>query len=1185
MNLATKATLTLLASALAVVACGDDDDPPNPINNNSTTMNNNAGNNNAGNNNAGNNNTDPVLTSVMVTPDSVALEVGDVQALTVNGTFDDGSMSDVTADATFVSSDTDVATVDAMGTVTASTAGTAVITANVGDISDTVTITVTDLVPAIESLEIMPSPVELTTGDTQQLTVTATFDDTTTEVVTSSATYASSDTTVATVDMAGTVTASTAGTATITASIGGVSETVTVVVTAPAPTVASIAITPSPIALPVGNAQQLTVTATLDDASTEVVTSSAAFASSDSGVAAVDANGNVTALAAGVATVTAMFEGQMAAVTVTVSDPGPALVSIALTPTPIAIDAGASEQIVVTGTFADDSTSVITSSAAFSSDNTAVATVDAAGLVTAVGAGMATVTADVDGITATVMVTVTVVPPVVLTLPMVVDDNYAGRSGFSDGPDGAPIHAEDNNCPVRAGGEAGDCHRFTWDGTGGTFTGTFWTDGEAFTDLNGIRVEPGATEVSFYAWGAAGGEIIEFGAGIGDAALDGAADRLLITLTTTPTLYTVSLTNLAGYDEVFGPFIWVATAANNATGFEFFVDDIRWTSSEPPEAIPLPMVVDDNYEGRSGFSDGDGGAPLHTEDDVCPVRAGEQAGDCHHFTWNGTGGSFTGTFWTDGEGFVNLNGKRIEAGATEVSFYAWGVAGGEVIEFGAGIGANDGAEDRTVITLSTTPTMYTVPLANLANYTDVFGPFVWVATVGNNGSGVEFFVDDIQWKNTPPPEPIALPMVVDDNYTGRSGFSDGNDGAPLHAEDNACPARAGGEAGECHRFVWDGTGGTFTGTFWTDGEGFVNLNGKPVEPGAAEVSFWAWGATGGEIIEFGAGIGDANLDGAADRLIITLTTTPTRYTVPLANLAGYTNVFAPFVWVASLENNPSGAEFFVDDILWEAAQPIALPMIVDENYMGRSAFGAGPGNSQLHAEDDLCPVRGGDASGNCHRFTWDGGAEDDFTGTFWTDGNGFVGLNGPLVAPGATEVTFWAWGAGGGEVIEFGAGIGDAALDGAEVRTLITLTTTPTQYTVSLAALAGYANVFGPFIWAANNANNPTGVEFYVDSIKWEAPAVVEALPLPMTVDENYSGRSAFSDGAGGGPLHAEDNACPGRAGGEAGDCHRFTWAGTGGTFTGTFWTDGEGFADLNGPTVEPGRHRSELLRVGYSRR
>ena len=172
--------------------------------------------------------------------------------------------------------------------------------------------------------------------------------------------------------------------------------------------------------------------------------------------------------------------------------------------------------------------------------------------------------------------------------------------------------------------------------------------------------------------------------------------------------------------------------------------------------IPLPMVVDDYFTGRSAFGGPPDGPPLHTEDDECPQRAGEQAGDCHRFTWDGTkegqtGDFFTGTFWTHGYGFMDLNGLPVEAGATEVQFYAWSAGGGEQILFGAGISGSDpnlpwdGAEDRKTITLTGTPTMYSVLLVNLAGYTDVYGPFLWAANNVDNPGGFEFYVDDIQW--------------------------------------------------------------------------------------------------------------------------------------------------------------------------------------------------------------------------------------------------------------------------------------------------------------------------------------------------------------------------------------------------------------------------------------------------------
>ncbi len=474
------------------------------------------------------------------------------------------------------------------------------------------------------------------------------------------------------------------------------------------------------------------------------------------------------------------------------AQPNPTPGAIAITPATSTIAVGGNQQLHVTGTLADGSTAELGASVGWRSSQPDIVAVGGSGVVYGLALGEATVTATVNDIVDSIVVTVTdgnPPPPTGIPLPMVVDENYEGRSGFGDG--GPPLHLEDNNCPSRAGGQAGVCHRFTWDGTGGSFTGTFWTDGGGFADLNSKVIQPGATDVSFYAWGANGGEVIEFGAGIPDAVFDGAADRIFITLTTTPTRYTVPLTNLAGYTDVFGPFIWSAGATDNPDGIEFFIDDIQWIEEtvQPPSGIALPMVVDDNYEGRSGFSES--GPPLHAEDNDCPRRVGEQAGQCHRFTWDGTGGGFTGTFWTDGDGFTDLNSKAIQPGATEVSFYAWGANGGEVIEFGAGIpdAVFDGAADRVFITLTATPTAYAVRLSNLANYSAVYGPFIWAASSGNNPTGVEFFIDDIQWVQRAPqvelrPDPADVviayaggPPTLRDPATGGANVGDAEGGS------------------------------------------------------------------------------------------------------------------------------------------------------------------------------------------------------------------------------------------------------------------------------------------------------------------------------------------------------------------------------------------------------------------------
>ena len=82
------------------------------------------------------------LVSIDVTPSTATLDVGGTQALTVTGTYDDGSTAAVTTGVAFRTADAAVATVDDAGVVTAVASGTTTVTATVGALSDGAEVTV-----------------------------------------------------------------------------------------------------------------------------------------------------------------------------------------------------------------------------------------------------------------------------------------------------------------------------------------------------------------------------------------------------------------------------------------------------------------------------------------------------------------------------------------------------------------------------------------------------------------------------------------------------------------------------------------------------------------------------------------------------------------------------------------------------------------------------------------------------------------------------------------------------------------------------------------------------------------------------------------------------------------------------------------------------------------------------------
>ncbi|MDG0810446.1 S-layer homology domain-containing protein [Cohnella rhizosphaerae] len=147
--------------------------------------------------------------------------------------------------------------------------------------------------------------------------------------------------------------------------------------------------------LSIGGTHQSAATALYDDNSTKALSSGVTYSSSNSEVATVDASGLVTAVAAGEATITAQYGNYQAQATVTVSDTPlpPAITGITLDSSDYSLDVGSTHQSVATAVYADDSTFVLSAGVAYSSSHTEVATVDAAGMVTAVAAGQTVITA------------------------------------------------------------------------------------------------------------------------------------------------------------------------------------------------------------------------------------------------------------------------------------------------------------------------------------------------------------------------------------------------------------------------------------------------------------------------------------------------------------------------------------------------------------------------------------------------------------------------------------------------------------------------------------------------------------------------------------------------------------------------------------------------------------------------
>ena len=304
---------------------------------------------------------------------------------------------------TWTSSDPAVATVDATGLVTAVAAGTATVTATTNDGSNLTAACAVTVKPAVvpaTSVTLNETTAEVTVGETLQLTATVLPEDATDQSVT----WSSIDEGVATVDETGKVTAVAPGTATITATTNdgsNLSAACTVTVKPAVVPATSVTLNETTAEVTVGETLQLTATVAPENASNPTVT----WSSSDDAIATVDANGLVTAVAAGTAIITASTtdgSNLSASCEVTVKQ-----LAVSLTLDKTAAEVTVGETLLLNATVLPDNTS--NPAVTWSSSNDAVATVDANGLVTAVASGTATITAttaDGSNLTASCSVTV-----------------------------------------------------------------------------------------------------------------------------------------------------------------------------------------------------------------------------------------------------------------------------------------------------------------------------------------------------------------------------------------------------------------------------------------------------------------------------------------------------------------------------------------------------------------------------------------------------------------------------------------------------------------------------------------------------------------------------------------------------------------------------------------------------------
>ena len=239
----------------------------------------------------------------------------------------------------------------------------------------------------VSGVTVVPASITIATGEKVILTASVTTTQGTGSPATT-VTWTSANAAIASVSASGEVTGVTVGTTTIRAtSTADVGKVGAAAVTVRSPAVRGVTVTPSALALQIG--QSATAVATVDRDAGAIA--GVTWTTNAPAVATVDSTGKIVAVSAGTAVITATSRADVtkaAALAVTVTAVPNNLTALTVAPTNAGLGVGGTVQLVANAATVGSPTVTFT----YASSNTAVATVSSTGLVTAVGNGTAIIT-------------------------------------------------------------------------------------------------------------------------------------------------------------------------------------------------------------------------------------------------------------------------------------------------------------------------------------------------------------------------------------------------------------------------------------------------------------------------------------------------------------------------------------------------------------------------------------------------------------------------------------------------------------------------------------------------------------------------------------------------------------------------------------------------------------------------
>jgi hypothetical protein len=360
--------------------------------------------------------------------------VGTNLKLSAQGLFSNGAVVDLTNLGVWTATTPAIASVSAQGQLSALATGTATIQFSYGGQNSSQNFTVT--AATLNSISITPGTPALAAGSVRNFTATGFYSDGQARDLTSTVTWASSQSSVATVQASGSVSALVAGSTTISAQLGAVVGSTNLIVNSA--TLTGLDITPAFLQGPIGIQWPLKVMAHFSNGTSLDVTTQTQFTAADPSVASVSGN-SVSFLNVGQTLISASYMGQ--SLNVPVNSLVKSVTGLSFSVPSLTLPPSVLQGVSITATYSDSSTEDVTAKASLISSNPSIVnTSSTSGQIQTLAIGSVNLTAGYGGQSASLPITVSAMTislfslsPGNMLIPQKVNVNFHSYAKFSNG--------------------------------------------------------------------------------------------------------------------------------------------------------------------------------------------------------------------------------------------------------------------------------------------------------------------------------------------------------------------------------------------------------------------------------------------------------------------------------------------------------------------------------------------------------------------------------------------------------------------------------------------------------------------------------------------------------------------------------------------------------------------------------